>query len=269
MNKILGTLCLAALTVTGSAAFAADLTVSGSTTLLPIAQRAAESYMEAHPETAITVSGTGSGNGIKALLDGSINLATSSRFLKDAEVKKALEQNRYPVPFSVALDGLVPVVHPDNKVADLTLAQLKDIYTGKVTNWKELGGADAPIVAVGRDTSSGTYEVWESKVMKKERVTPKAMVVASNGAMLSTVADNPNAVGYLGLGYVNDQVKALKVEGKAASYEATRDGSYPIARALFFFTDGWPSGETKKFIDFVLSDDGQKLVKEAGYVPLR
>jgi len=249
--------------------WAGNIVIKGSTTSLPIAQKVAEAYMKETPETKISISGGGSGNGIKAIIDGTTDIADSSRFIKSKEVKLAVDKGTYPVPFSVAYDCIVPVVHPSNNVADLTLDQLKAIYKGEVKNWKDVGGPDRPVVVVSRDTSSGTYEVWEDKVMQKERVSPRAMLQASHGAVVQTVAKNKNAVGYIGLGYLNDSVKATAVNGIEGSEETTLNGNFPISRPLFMFTRDWPTGETSKFINYVLHPNkGQKLVKDAGYVPL-
>ncbi len=250
-------------------ALAGSIRMDGSTTVLPIAQKLVEAYMKEHPEVNISVSGGGSGNGIKALIDGTANIANSSRFLKDEEVKLALEKGVYPVPFAIAYDCIVPVVHPDNPVGDISMAQLKSIYMGEIKNWKELGGPDKEIVVVSRDTSSGTYEVWEEKVMKKERVYAGALLQASNGAVAQAVSKNKNALGYLGIGYVDKNVKALTVSGIPGNEETALSGKFPVSRALFMFTRGWPSGEILNFINYVLNPQkGQKFVHDAGFVPL-
>ena len=250
-------------------ASAKNLVVKGSTTVLPIAQKMAEAYMKQNPDVKISISGGGSGNGIKALIDGSTDIANSSRFIKGKEVKLAVERDTYPVPFAVAYDCIVPVVHPTNKLTNITLGQLKDIYMGKIKNWKEIGGPDRPVVVVSRDTSSGTYEVWAKKVMKKERVFPGALLQASNGAVAQAVAKNKNAVGYIGIGYLNQDVMPLSVNSIKGSIESTLNGTYPISRPLYMFTPGWPKGETLNFINFILHPEkGQKYVGDAGYVPL-
>jgi phosphate transport system substrate-binding protein len=173
------------------------------------------------------------------------------------------------VPFAVAYDCIVPVVHPSNSVGNLTMEQLKAIYKGEIKNWKDMGGPDSPIVVISRDTSSGTYEVWHNKVMKKERVFPGALLQASNGAIVQAVSKNKNAMGYIGLGYMDESVKPLTVNGIKGSEETTLNGTYPISRPLFMFTNGWPTGDTLNFINFVLHPEkGQKYVGEAGFVPL-
>ena len=248
---------------------AENLVIKGSTTVLPITQKVAEAYMKDYPHVNISISGGGSGNGIKAIIDGTTDIANSSRFIKDSEVKQAVDNGAYPVPFSVAYDCIVPVVHPGNPVKDLSLEQLKDIYMGKVKNWKDVGGNDHPVVVISRDTSSGTYEVWEEKVLKKERVFPGALLQASSGAVVQGVANNRNAIGYIGLGYLTDTVKTVTVNGVVGSEETTLSGEFPISRPLFIFTRGWPEGVTVHFINYLLNPDkGQKLVKEAGFVPL-
>ncbi len=225
--------------------------------------------MSQNPDVKITISGGGSGNGIKAIIDGSTDIANSSRFIKDKEAAMAMEKGRYPVPFAVAYDCIVPVVHPENTIVNITLSQLKAIYKGEIKNWKELGGQDRKIVVISRDTSSGTYEVWEEKVMKKERVFPGALLQASNGAIVQAVSNNKNAIGYIGIGYLDNTVKALMVDRIKGTEETTLNGSYPISRALYMFTNGWPKGDALNFINFVIHPQkGQKYVKEAGFVPL-
>jgi phosphate transport system substrate-binding protein len=253
----------------GTAAWAGNLVIKGSTTVLPIAQKVAEAYMKQNPGVKISLEGGGSGNGIKALIDGSTDIADSSRFIKDKEVSLAVEKGRYPVPFAVAYDCIVPVVHPSNSLTNLTIAQLKKIYKGEVKNWKEIGGPDAPMVVISRDTSSGTYEVWEEKVLHGDKVFPGALLQASSGAIVQAVSKNKNAVGYIGIGYLNKEVKALKVDNVEGTAETTLNGTFPISRPLYMFTPGWPKGDTLNFINFMIHPQkGQKFVAEAGFVPL-
>jgi phosphate transport system substrate-binding protein len=262
-------LVLACLCLASSVVWAGNVVIKGSTTVLPIAQKVAEAYMKEHPDVDISLSGGGSGNGIKALIDGTTDVADSSRFIKEKEVSLAVERGTYPVPFAVAYDCIVPIVHPSNPLENITMEQLKTVYMGKINNWKELGGLDKKVVVISRDTSSGTYEVWEEKVMEKERVYPGALLQASNGAVVQAVAKNRYAIGYIGLGYLNDSVKMLTVNGIEGSEQTTLDGSYPVSRPLFMFTRGWPQGETMSFINYVLHPHkGQKHVKATGYVPL-
>lgn len=254
---------------TANAVWAGNLVIKGSTTVLPIALKIAETYMKQYPEVRISLSGGGSGNGIKALIDGSTDIANSSRFIKPKEVKLAVDRGEYPVPFAVAYDCIVPVVHPSNTMANLSLAQLKAIYKGEIKNWEEVGGPDRRIVVISRDTSSGTYEVWSEEVMEKERVFPGALLQASNGAIMQAVSKNKNAIGYIGLGYMDDSVKALVVNHIEGSEETTLNGTYPVSRPLYMFTSGWPEDDTLHFINFVLNPEkGQKQVRDAGYVPL-
>ena len=262
---LIALVCIFSLT----AAHAGSIVIKGSTTVLPIAQKVAESYMKENPDVTISISGGGSGNGIKAIIDGTTDIADSSRFIKDSEVKLAISNSVYPVPFAVAYDCIIPVVHPTNSITNLSIDQLKSIYKGEITNWKEVGGPNKKIVVVSRDTSSGTYEVWEKKVMSKERVYPGALLQASNGAVVQTVSKNKNAIGYIGLGYVNDEIKALTVNNVKGSSETTLNGLYPISRPLYMFTNSWPKEDIAKFINYVLHPDkGQKLVNEIGFVQL-
>jgi phosphate transport system substrate-binding protein len=246
-----------------------DLRIDGSTTVLPIAQRAAEVFMQKYPAIKVFVTGSGSGTGIKALVDGTTNIASSSREAKDNEIADAKARGVILEAHKVALDGIVPIVHPSNNLSDITLEQLRDIYDGRVKGWKEFGGPDRPISAVSRDTSSGTYEVWEEKVLKKDRVRADALLVASNGQMVQTVAQNRVAIGYIGIGYADKTVKLLKANGKTATEASVRDFSWPIARPLLMYTNGKPTGAAVKFIEFMLSPEGQQVVKEVKYVSLK
>jgi phosphate transport system substrate-binding protein len=262
-------ICLAGLLAFSGPTMAGEnIVIKGSTTVLPIGQKAAEIFMKAHPDVNISVSGGGSGNGVKAIIDGSCDVAMASRFVKGKEIVLACEKQVHLVPHRVAVDCIVPVVHPGNPLQDITLEMLKSIYTGKVTNWKALGGDDKPIVVISRDTSSGTYEVWHKKVLEKERVMPGALLQASNGAVAQAVAKNPYAIGYVGIGYLNKDLKGLKVNSVEASAASAMDGSYPISRALFMFTNGWPKGVVMSFLNYILSPEGQKMVEEEGFVPL-
>ncbi len=264
-------LVLAALLALGLAApvqASEEVVINGSTTVLPVIQKTAEAYMAKNPNVALAISGGGSGNGIKALIDNLCNIAMASRDISSKEVKLAESKGITPKRYVVAIDALIPVVHPENSMKNLTVAQLADIYMGKVKNWKELGGQDARIVVVSRDTSSGTYETWQEKILGKKRVAPSALLQASNGAVVQAVAKNPNAIGYIGYGYVNDSIKVLSVDGLNATAENALSGKWPIARELYLFTNGEATGATKGFIDYVLGAEGQKLVKEVGFIPL-
>ncbi|MGQ9654461.1 MAG: phosphate ABC transporter substrate-binding protein [Thermodesulfobacteriota bacterium] len=245
------------------------ISLTGSTTVLPIAQKAAEEYMKKHPEIRISVAGSGSGDGIKAIIDGTANIGNSSRDMKDKELEAAKAKGITPVRHVVAYDCIVPVVHPQNKVSDLTLDQLKDIYTGKIKSWKEVGGEDKPVVVISRDSSSGTFEVWNHKVLKDQKVRQDAQLQASNGAVAQAVAGNKYAIGYVGIGYLNPKLKPVKVNGVEASAGTARAGLFPVSRELYMFTAGEPKGAVKAFLDFVKGSVGQKIVEEEGFVPLR
>jgi len=253
----------------GTLSYAEDLRIDGSTTVLPIAQKAAEVFMKKNPSAKVFVSGSGSGTGIKALIDGTTDIATSSREAKDKEVASGKKKGIKLTAHKVALDGIVPIVHPSVKIENITMEQLRDIYNGKIKSWKEIGGPNRPISVVSRDTSSGTYEVWEEKVLHKDRVRADALLVASNGQAVQTVSQNKYAIGYIGIGYFDKSIKVLKVNGKSASKETVRNGSWPVSRPLFMYTNGRPAGVTAKFIDFVLSKEGQKIVNEVKYVSIK
>jgi len=250
-------------------ALAADtLVVKGSTTVLPIAQAAAQMYMQEHPGVIVTVSGTGSGDGIKELIDRTTDIADSSRDLKNEEKDLAREKGVRLVSHLIAIDAIVPIVHPNNPVKDLTIEQLNLIYQGKITNWKHLDGPNRGIVVVTRDASSGTYETWKEKILRNAQVTPRAQTQESNSAVVQAVSKNRYAIGYIGIGYVKKTVRGLKVNGVEASPRTAKSGQYPVARPLFMFTDGQPAGIAGDFIKFILSAEGQRIVKAQGFVPL-
>jgi phosphate transport system substrate-binding protein len=247
---------------------AGGIVIKGSTTVLPVAQAALEAYMKSHPGVNISLSGGGSGEGIKALMDKSTDIATSSREIKDNETAQAKAKGVNPVVHIVAIDAIVPIVNPKNKVKDLTIDQLSQIYQGKIRNWKEVGGEDLQIVVVSRDSSSGTFESWAHLVLNGAKVTPKAQLQASSGAIVQTISKNRYAIGYIGIGYLNTSIKALTVGGIQATAETAVSKQYPIARPLYMYTNGEPQGETAGYIKFVLSPAGQKLVAKEGFVPL-
>ncbi|MBU4566460.1 MAG: phosphate ABC transporter substrate-binding protein [Desulfarculus sp.] len=268
---LLGLALGAAMILGGAAAQAGGgtITITGSTTVLPVAQKAAEVYMKKNPGVRISVAGTGSGDGIKAVIDGTADIGDSSRDMKAKEIKMAKEKGVTPKKYTVAMDCIVPVVNPANPVKDLSLEQLKGIYTGKVKNWKDVGGNDKPVVVISRDSSSGTFEVWNHKVLgKKTRVRPDAQLQASNGAVAQAVAGNKYAIGYVGIGYLNPKLKGLTVDGVTASPKTAIEKTYPIARGLYMFTNSEPKGEVAGFITFVMGPEGQKIVKEEGFVPI-
>jgi len=245
-----------------------EVTIKGSTTVLPIAQVAAEEFMDRNPGIKISVQGGGSGVGIASLLDRTTDIADSSRKIKGEEIDKAKAAGVSPNEIAVALDGIAVILHPSNPISALTKTQIKDIYTGKVSNWKEIGGPNAKIVAVSRDTSSGTFEAFETLAINKEKVRPDALTTASNQAVAQTVAQTPGAIGYVGVGYLSPKVKDVTVDGIKCTRRTIQSGKYPLARELYMYTNGKPSGNTAKYIDFVLSKDGQKLVEEEGFVEI-
>ena len=247
---------------------AENVVIKGSTTVLPIAQAALEAYMKAHPGVNISLSGGGSGEGIKALIDKSADIATSSREIKDKEVELAKSKGVNPVAYTVAIDALTPIVHPKNKVNGLTIDQLSQIYQGKIKNWKEVEGDDLQIVVVSRDSSSGTFETWGHLVLNNAKVTPRAQLQASSGAVVQAVSKNRYAISYVGIGYLNKSVKALTVNGVQASARTALSKEYLIARSLYMYTNGQPEGVVADFIKFVLSPAGQKLVAKEGFIPL-
>lgn len=246
----------------------ARVVIKGSTTVLPITQKAAEEYRRISG-VSISLEGSGSGNGIKSLLEGTCDIANSSREMKDEEIKLAEGKKLKIREIPVAYDMIVPIVHPSNNVRNLTLEQLKAIYDGSLTDWSQTGGKPGKIVVLSRDTSSGTYEIWEKIVMKKSDVRRDALLQASNGAILSIISENPQAIGYVGYGYINDSVKACTVNSIQGTIENGKSGKYPISRKLYMYVnEAKMSADTQGFIDFLLGSQGQALVKNAGFIPL-
>lgn len=247
-----------------------EIVISGSTTVLPVMQKAGEAFMAANPGISLAISGGGSGSGIKALNEGLCQVAMSSRDIKASELEQGKVRGVRPVRTAVAVDALVPVVHPENPVSGLSSAQLRAIYAGSITNWKAVGGTDSPIVVISRDTSSGTHETWEQIIMKKEKIAPSALMQASNGAVVQAVSRNKRAIGYIGFGYLGPSLKKLDVDGITATPETALAKKWPISRELYLFTDGEPAGAVKKLMDFLLDPQkGQKAVADTGYIPLQ
>ncbi len=247
-----------------------SIVLNGSTTVFPIAQRAAEEFMNLHSDVNVSVRGTGSGNGIAALINGTCDIADASRPMKDEEIKKAKENGVDPVATVIAKDAIAIIVNKDNPIKSITKEQLKEIYTGQITNWKELGGADMKIVHVTRDSSSGTFEIFEEKILGKgTEMISSAVVQGSNQAVKTTVSKTPGAIGYIGLGYVDSTVKTVAFDGVLPSKESVLNGTYEISRPLLMYTDGVPKGVVKEFIDFVMSPEGQKIVEEVGYIAVK
>jgi len=243
------------------------LQIAGSTTVLPIAEECARIFMEKHPGSRVDVAGGGSSHGIKSVADGTVDIGDASRDIKDSE------REAYPelVPHAVAKDGVAPVVHPSNRINALTMEELQQIYTGEITNWKDLGGSDAEIVVVSREEGSGTRDCFESKVTKPigEEITQHAIIQDSNGKVRATVAGNEHSIGFLSLGYVNHEVKALTLNGVEPTVETVLSGEYAISRTLWMITKGEPDHAEEAFLDFVISEEGQRIVEEVHFIPLR
>ncbi len=273
MKRFIALCLLSALVAVFSAASApaaqSEIIISGSTTVLPAMQKAAEAFMAANPGINLAISGGGSGNGIKALNEGLCQVAMSSRDIKDSEVAEGKGKGVNATRITIAVDAMVPVVSKDNPVKALSREQLRDIYAGRITNWKDVGGTDGNIVVISRDTSSGTFESWAELIMKGEKVTPAALLQASNGAVVQAVSKNKRAIGYIGFGYLNDSLHKIDVDGVVATPESALSKQWPIARELYIFTNGEPQGAVKKLVDYLLDPQkGQKAVLEAGYIPL-
>lgn len=249
--------------------------IKGSDTCLPLSQKEAESYMKSNPSATVTVTGGGSGVGIVALLDGTTDIAQASRKMKFDEKQKMQEAGKSVKEVTIAWDALAVIVNPSNGVSKLTREQLDGIFTGKITNWKEVGGIDLKIVPYSRETSSGTYEFFKESVLKNKNYMNGIMSMPATGSIIQSVSQTKGAIGYVGLAYLTSNVKALQVsydQGKtyiAPSVENAKNKSYPIVRPLYYYYIIKSEAKVKPFIDFVLSAEGQKIVSQVGFIPLQ
>ena len=243
------------------------IVVDGSTTVGPIAKAFAEYYMKLNPGVNVSIGESGSGNGAKSLVNGVCDIATMSRAMKDKEKKSAEDAGRLPISNIIAMDGLAIIVHPSNPVQNLTIEQIRKIYTGEIKNWKELGGPDKAIVVISRDTNSGTYETFESMVMNKQKIADNAEYVGSNGAIRQRVSGTEGAIGYVGLAFL-EGVKTVKVENVEASPENVKSKKYPISRPLYMYTNGKPKEGTNLhgFLNLYKTKEGKKIIDDLGYV---
>ena len=243
------------------------ITVTGSTTVLPIAEKAKEAFEVNYTYADIQVSGGGSSVGVTSAGQGNAEIGMSSRDLSPEEVKN------YPelVKYEIAWDAVILIVHPSNSINNLTLSQIRGIYNGTITNWNQVGGSNQAIVVVGRDSASGTRTYFSEAVMKNENFTAKQEEFNSNGGILQKIAQTPGAIGYVGLAYT-EGVKAVKINVNGTMIEPTLNNvlakTYPISRPLYLLTKGQPKGLAKQFIDFILSPEGQQIVGNVDYVPL-
>ena len=239
-----------------------SLDIAAGTAHITVMKLAAQAIMERYPDIRITVAGGGSGVGVQKVGEGLVQIGNTGRALKDTEIAK------YGlVTFPFAIDGVAVAVNPANGVTGLTKAQVKDVFAGKVTNWKDLGGADAPISLYVREDGSGTRETFEERALDKGTSAPSANVVNSNGAMKTAIAQDKNAIGYVGIGHLDESVKGVAVDGMVPSQEGAADGSYTVTRLLYMNTKGEPEGLTKLFVDYIYSEDGKGFISQSGYIP--
>jgi len=254
------------------------ITIKGSDTMVHLASNWAETFMKQNPDIEVSVTGGGSGTGIAALLNGTTDICAASRKIKNKELELALQKNIHPHEIAVARDGIAVVVHPDNPVGELTLEQLSKIFTDKSIRWNDVGGPDEPIIVLSRESSSGTYVFFQEMVLKKQDYMQDAKLMPATSAIIQSVSTDKSAIGYVGLGYAlaaKDKVKIIAVKADdnspavMPSDQTVKTGQYPIARPLFLYLNGEPQGTVKKFIDFCLSAEGQKVVTDTGYVSIR
>lgn len=247
--------------------------IKGSDTLLPLSQRMAETYMKGHPESRLTVTGGGSGVGIASLLEGTTDIAQASRLIKPEEQERFRAANRIPREKIMAYDGLAVVVNPSNPVNRLTREQLEGIFTGKITNWKEVGGENKKIIVYTRETSSGTYDFFKQHVLKRKEFTNRALSMPASGTIVQSISQTPGAIGYVGLPYIG-KLKALAIsydQGKsyaAPTFENAATGKYPIVRPLYYYYERQDSAKVAPFINFFFSPEGQEITRKLGYIPV-
>ena len=252
--------------VTDPAADISTVSVSGSTTVQPLAEKLAEAFMTENTGIRIDVQGGGSSVGVKAAGQGTSDIGMASREIKESELAEFPNLN----VVVIARDGIAIVAHPDVTVNDLTVEQVRDIFSGKVTNWKEFGGEDQSIIVVSREEGSGTRGAFEEMVMGEDAlITDTAILQPSNGSIRTTISTTPYSIGYLSFGYLDETVNAISINGVAPTEPNAADGSYLIVRPLNMLTNGEPAGAVKAFLDFILSEGGQKLVVEDGYIPVK
>jgi len=257
-----------------------SIQIKGSDTMVNLGQSWAEVYMEKNPTEFIAVTGGGSGTGLSSLISGTCDIAMSSRNIKDKEIAIAKQKGINPYEIKAALDGLAVVVNPKNPVSKLTIGQLAQIFTGKIKNWKDLGGIDSKIVILSREVNSGTHVYFKEHVLRnndpnsKEEFAPGALMLSSSQAIADEVAGNISVIGYYGMGYISTKQKPIMVaKDEKSVYEAPTienviNGKYPISRPLFLYTNGEPKGLVKKFVDFCLSKEGQDIVLKTDFVPV-
>lgn len=266
-------------------AFAAQtansIQIKGSDTMVNLGQAWAEGYMKSHPDSFVAVTGGGSGTGIAALLNKTCDIAESSRSIKQKEIGQAKANGVNPKEITVALDGLAVVVNPKNPIGKLTVDQIADIFTGKTTNWKDVGGENGPIVLLSREANSGTYVYFKEHVLRRgdekrtEEFSDTALLLPSSQAIADEIAQNKNAIGYYGMGYISKTQKPIAVakDSKSPYVESTVENvlssKYYISRPLYMYTDGGPKGTVKDFLDFVLSKEGQEIVRKIDFVPIK
>jgi phosphate transport system substrate-binding protein len=254
--------------------FAKAQKLKGSDTVLPLAQKEAEVYMKTNKTAKLTVIGGGSGVGLAALIDGTTDIAMSSRKMKMSEKIKLSDAGKATKETTIAFDALAIIVHPSNKVNQLTREQLEGIFTGKIKNWKEVGGDDLSIVVYSRESSSGTYEFFKEHVLNNKNYASSVLSMPATGSIVQSISQTKGAIGYIGYAYVEKEVKALKVsfnKGKtfiAPSMTTAKDKSYPIIRPLYYYYLTSSEKNVKPFVDFCLSAEGQGVVEKVGYIPL-
>jgi len=247
-----------------------EIRIDGSTTVGPVVDAFVGAFQERYPDIRFSVKKTGSGDGITALIEGRCEIAASSRFMRPEEYNRAVAAGKMPVPFTICLDSVCLIVHPSNPIRNLNKEQIKKIYTGEFTNWQQLGGPNVPIIAISRDTASGTYEVFHQLAMDSEKLGARIELATSNPQIFTRVSTTQGAIGYVGLGFVTTGVEAVRYDNVLPSRTSIANGTYKLSRPLYLFTDGYPElgSPLLAFCNFFLTEEGHEIISAKGFIPL-
>jgi len=264
-------LCVVGFCLSAGSLFAqSEIRIDGSTTVGPIVDAFVGAFQDKNPDLKFSVKKTGSGDGATALVEGRCEIAAMSRFMKAEEFNKAVAAGRMPVPFTICLDSVCLIVHPTNPVKSLSKEQVKKIYTGEISNWQQVGGPNMPIIAISRDTASGTYEVFHELALDKEKLGEKIELATSNPQIFTRVSTTQGAIGYVGLGFVTKGVEAVRYDNVLPSKTTITNGTYKLSRPLFLFTNGYPKlgSPLLDFCNFFLTEEGHEIISAKGFIPL-
>jgi len=258
------------LTVGASSVPAAEhIHLNGSTTMAPVMKKIVQAYREKHPEQTFGITASGSGAGVHGFLHGTTDIAMLSRPMTMAELRQCQQMRLTPSRFIIALDGLIPIIHQNNTISNLTTEQARDIYRGRIRNWAELGGRDSAIIIYTRAKPSASYDLWYEKVLERTEPIPTSIRIASNIDMVDAIARDTNGIGYIGLGFISPLIKALQFDGVEGTEHTVRERRYPLVRTLNLYTKGAPTRAETEFLEFIQSDKGQTIIQKEGFVSIQ